>query len=204
MGLTLATKLTIIRILAIPIYILCVLQDYPEVALLIFVIAAVTDALDGFIARTKNQKTELGTILDPLADKLLLTTAFLLLAIKYSPLVWVAVIVISRDVLLTLGTVIAYMLLGNVRIAPNWLGKITTTVQLVTVLTILLIDGFSQVAVTSHPLVWYLCYTTAALTIISGLIYIIQGSKWLTEANQKEEEKRKKEEKESPPSSEGR
>jgi cardiolipin synthase (CMP-forming) len=185
MGLNLANILTIIRILLIPVYILCVLQDYPMVALVVFGLAAITDALDGFIARTKNQKTPLGTILDPLADKLLLTTAFLLLAIKYHPLVWVAVVVISRDVILSLGTLVAYMVLGDVKISPNWLGKVTTTVQLSTVLFILMMDSISPAPVTSHPMVVGLCYITAGFSIASGLVYIYQGSKWLTEPSTK-------------------
>jgi cardiolipin synthase (CMP-forming) len=185
MGLNLANILTIIRILLIPVYILCVLQDYPLVALVIFGLAAITDALDGFIARTKNQKTPLGTILDPLADKLLLTTAFLLLAIKYHPLVWVAVVVISRDVILSLGTLVAYMVLSDVKISPNWLGKVTTTVQIATVLLILMMDSISPAPVTSQRMVIWLCYLTAAFSIASGLVYIYQGSKWLTEPNTK-------------------
>ena len=183
MGLNLANKLTIVRILTIPIYILCVLQDYPLLALLVFCLAAITDALDGFIARTRNQKTPLGTILDPLADKLLLTTAFLLLAIKYPPLVWVAVVVISRDVMLSLGTLVAYMILGNVHIAPNWLGKITTTVQLITVFVILVAKGITPDIELTQPLFKWLCYTTVGFSIASGLLYIVQGSKWLTEPN---------------------
>jgi cardiolipin synthase len=187
MGLNLANKLTILRILTIPIYILCVLQDYPLFALLVFILAALTDALDGFIARTKNQKTPLGTILDPLADKLLLTTAFLLLAIKYPPLVWIAVVVISRDVMLSLGTLVAYMILGNVNISPNWLGKITTTIQLITVLVILIAKGINPDQNLTLPLFRWLGYTTAGFSIVSGLIYIVQGSKWLTEPNPKKQ-----------------
>lgn len=185
MGINLPNILTIIRILAIPIYILCVLQGYAVIALLVFTIAAITDGLDGFIARIRNQKTPLGTILDPLADKLLLTTAFLLLAIKYSALVWVAVVVISCDVILSLGTLVAYMALGNVRIAPNWLGKVTTMVQLVTVLTILVAESISSVSIITQSWFLWFAYITAGFTIASGLVYIIQGSKWLTEPNPK-------------------
>jgi len=181
----LANKITIFRLLLIPAFASLILS-YKEaplgegellriLALSVFILAAFSDALDGFIARTFNQKTSLGTFLDPLADKLLLLTAIILLSVKIPGLtqlpVWFPVLVFSRDLFLLLGAFIVQLTTHQLKIAPNFLGKATTVFQMSTVLWILL--------KWPHPeLVWL---STGLLTFTSGVFYLIKGSKQVSE-----------------------
>ena len=135
----------------------------------IFSLAVVTDAVDGYIARMHSQKTILGSFLDPLADKLLLTTAFVSLAmignlpIRLPP--WVPLIVISRDVIIILGAALIQINTGRLDIRPSVWGKLTTFLQMATVLGILI--GFDGVRV-----VWWVM---VVFTIFSGWKYVQQG-----------------------------
>jgi len=139
MILNLANQVTLLRILCIPIFVTSML--YLEagriylryVPLIVFFIAVISDALDGFIARMFNQKTQLGKWLDPIADKLLLVSAFILLASlnslsEFKLPIWLVVIVLSRDIILILGSAIIHMLKGQLVFAPSYLGKITTLI----------------------------------------------------------------------------
>lgn len=181
MKFNLANKLTILRILTIPILIISLLSDYKKVGFAIFLIAIITDLLDGLIARIAKQKTQLGTILDPLADKLLIATVFLLLVTKYRSLMWLAVLVISRDAILIIGTLIFY-LTGNIpKIAPSFTGKCATVAQFCSLLLVLFAHAMEKKVLLSSFGFWVLLYITAGLTVVSGLGYIIQGSRYLTE-----------------------
>ena len=180
-GLSFANKVTIVRILSVPFFIATLLyytpqKDYLRVtALGIFLIAIVTDLIDGYIARTRHQKTMAGSILDPLADKLLLISAFICLYkingllgnVKF-PL-WFVLTVISRDVILLLGSMIIYLVHGNLSIVPTRWGKATTFFQILCILGMLL-------QIPTSFIVWYL---TVALTFISGVGYIKKGIKVL-------------------------
>lgn len=183
--LNLANKLSIFRILLIPLFVATIMYYTPEkdflrlVAIVIFFLAIVSDALDGYIARVRGQRTKLGTFLDPLADKLLLITVFICLSIvktlpeqfKLAP--WVVITVISRDVIIVLGTVIIYMVEGKLNIAPTIFGKITTFLQMTTVITLLL-----QLKV-FYPIM----YSMIFFTVLSGLDYIRIGGRLLNEGN---------------------
>jgi CDP-diacylglycerol--glycerol-3-phosphate 3-phosphatidyltransferase len=181
MALTFASKVTIGRILIVPFFIAIVLYYTSEreylrsMALGIFLFAVVTDVIDGYIARTRHQKSKAGAMLDPLADKLLLMSAFIclyhkgaLLGILRFPL-WLVVAVISRDVILLLGAMIVHLVQGDLKVEPSRWGKAATFFQVFSILGILLQWFFS-------PLLWYI---TAVLTIISGLGYIRSGIKIL-------------------------
>jgi cardiolipin synthase len=147
---TTANKITIIRILLIPFFIVQILYYYKTgnelhriFGLLSFAIAAILDGVDGYIARHYNQKSELGAILDPLGDKLLLVSGIVLLSfthqfyLKTIPL-WLTAGIISRDVLLLLGWMIIHITCGKVVVRPRILGKVATVFQMVTVLWLLL------------------------------------------------------------------
>ncbi len=177
----LANKITIFRILLTPCFIASLLY-YGEarpylrfVALTIFAIAVFTDAIDGGIARSRSQVTELGVILDPIADKLLIASAFIALAvIKNIPQdlripAWVVLTVVSRDIIIILGSLLIHFLKGQVAIKPSWLGKITTFLQMMAILAILAIFKYNKV----------LMYPAAFFTIISGIDYIWRGSRQL-------------------------
>jgi cardiolipin synthase len=163
--------LTVSRILMTPLLVILLLKQLFGPALVVFVLAGITDALDGLIARYCNQRTELGAYLDPIADKLLLTASFISLGVLNLIPGWVVVIVITRDVLILLGIAI-YSLTGiTLRIAPSMLSKCTTAAQLAAV-------GLSLLAVQLGDLSIYLSYffwLTAGLTTLSGLHYIYVG-----------------------------
>ena len=119
---TLANKITLLRIFLIPVFIIMLLQGHHPWPAVIFTFTIVTDALDGFIARWKKQKTALGSFLDPLADKMLMLSTFLTLAyLKVIPL-WIFVVTISRDLIVVLGWVVIYFITHSTEIEPRLLG----------------------------------------------------------------------------------
>ena len=169
--------LTIIRILSIPVFVICLLYDRLVIALLIFIGAGITDGLDGLIARVFRQRTTIGTYLDPIADKLLLTTAFIVLAILGSIPGWLTVIVIARDVIIALGILILFLTSHRVAVKPVMIGKTSTFFQIVTIAWALL----APYSLFFKSLLPYLIWLTAALTGLSGLQYIYIGTKYLNE-----------------------
>lgn len=164
----LANRLTILRIILTPVFITAVLYKRLEWALAIFILAAVTDGLDGYIARTRKEKTKFGAIMDPLADKMLIGSAFISFSMVADlPLylkmpVYVPIIVISRDVIILLGAVIIYLLTGRIDVKPTITGKLTTFFQMITIILVLIQFMYSS----------WIWNTAIALTIISGLDYI--------------------------------
>ncbi|MCQ9208150.1 MAG: CDP-alcohol phosphatidyltransferase family protein [Omnitrophica bacterium] len=179
MTLNLANRLSAFRILLIPLFIAAIMYYRPEkdylrlLAIGIFVLAILSDALDGYIARVKGERTKLGTFFDPLADKLLLITVYICLSLvktlpaqfKLAP--WVAIIVISRDAILVLGSALIYMVNGELNISPTIFGKIATFLQMITVLALLL----------QLKILFPLLYVMIFFTVLSGLDYIRIGSK---------------------------
>jgi len=163
--------LTIIRILLTPLFVIVLLRDLFGPALLIFTIAGISDALDGFIARYFNQRTTLGAYLDPIADKLLLVSAFVSLAILKIVPGWVTVIVISRDVLIVMGIAIFTITEKSYKIKPSFISKMTTTAQIMTIIMALVHVGIAGYSVLLEILFW----VTAGLTTVSGLHYIYFG-----------------------------
>ena len=185
---TTANKITILRILLIPFFVVEVLyyvntgnELHRVAALLTFAVAAICDGVDGYIARRYNQISELGTILDPLADKLLLVSAVVLLSFNHGPFLgqfetWFAGTIIGRDVLLAVGLGVIHMTVGKVRVRPRFLGKLATVLQMASVLWMLL--KWDQ----SGPARWTLFVTAgaAACTGISGLLYVYDGVRQLS------------------------
>jgi cardiolipin synthase len=156
----------------IPCFVLLLVYGFPRGALLLFVLAGVTDALDGFLARKLQQKTVLGSFLDPMADKLLITSAFVTLSIPSLPLeahipIWLTVTAISRDLLIALAALIIHLQTGHKHFPPSSLGKGTTTAQLFVVGVALLANLFAWVKVVFQPVVFVALF----LTIVSGLHY---------------------------------
>lgn len=181
----LANKLSIVRILLIPFFVGSIVYYKVEggfityLPFMIFLIAVITDGIDGFIARRFNQKTELGTIIDPIADKLLLISAFVCLAFSKSipfnlrlpP--WLPILVISRDIIIVIGSAIIHMIKGHIQVVPTILGKVTTFFQMLTILAVLIKFPHSFV-------IWNLA---GALTVASGINYIMRGSRLFNENN---------------------
>ncbi|HMC82326.1 MAG TPA: CDP-alcohol phosphatidyltransferase family protein, partial [Candidatus Polarisedimenticolia bacterium] len=155
MGFTLANQLTIARMVLVPIFIMLVVSNHPGWALGIFAAAGISDALDGFIARRFGQGTSLGVFLDPIADKLLMTAALVVLSLPDHPAsfphfallnrfpILLTILTISRDVLIVLIALVLHLATGLSRFTPTVYGKITTVVQVVTVCSILLCNSLS-------------------------------------------------------------
>jgi cardiolipin synthase (CMP-forming) len=168
--------ITLIRIVLIPWFVILLINGSFNHALWIFAAAALTDGLDGLVARKFSQKTRLGALLDPIADKMLLTTAYIVLAVLRQIPVWLSVIVISRDVIILLGVSILFLNQIKFEIKPSIYSKITTICQLLLILLVL-----SSAYVGYSPGIKQgLIFTTLFFTIVSGLNYIYKGLKILT------------------------
>lgn len=176
--------ITLIRILLIPVLVIFLMEGRMGLALLTFVIASLSDALDGFIARLFKQKTHLGAFIDPIADKLLLTTSYITLAIYSMVPGWLAVLVVSRDIIIITG--IGVLMLNNkpLEIKPTIDSKLTTFMQLATICFILATDYLSEILFMQMPLI----FITAAITLYSGAHYIIIGSRILGNLKQPEKQ----------------
>lgn len=191
---TLANKITILRILMIPFFVLATLgyiREYRSgeehewqryVACGIFALAAVSDAIDGYIARRYHQKSELGAYLDPIADKALLISALVLLsrdhgeAFEQLPL-WFAVLVISRDVILLVGAVLVHIFVGRTTSRPRLLGKCATFFQMITL-------GWVLLKIERPSFQWPMIFAGVS-TFTSGAWYIFDGIKQLNVADAK-------------------
>lgn len=175
--LNLANSLTILRIFMTPIIAILLVYKYWQLGLATFLLAGVTDVLDGFIARSRGERTELGTILDPLADKLLLSATFVTLVYLHQIPGWLFIIVVSRDLILIGGFLVVYLVTGKTTVSVSWMGKLTTGLQVSTVLATLV----ARVAGGVEAYVPAIIYLAATITIVSGLDYVRRGVKVLSE-----------------------
>jgi cardiolipin synthase (CMP-forming) len=184
---TTANKITILRILLIPFFVVELIyyvetgnEVHRLVAILAFGIAAILDGVDGYIARHYNQKSELGAILDPLADKLLLVSGIVTLSFNHGPYLgqiplWLIGTIIGRDLLILIGMVVIQLTVGKVAVQPRIIGKCATVLQMAVVIWILM--KWDQAL---KPL-WlvYLMAGAAICTGVSGLLYVWDGVKQL-------------------------
>jgi len=172
--------LTLLRILLTPLFAIFLIKHLFDFALLVFAIAALSDGVDGFIARVFHQKTTLGAFLDPAADKLLLVTAFVTLAIQEQIPSWLSVLVITRDVIILSGIALLTITGRTFVPKPSILSKITTVAQLACVLFVLARHHNTPEIAHLHiqsPLFWF----TAGVTMVSGFQYIYRGLNILQE-----------------------
>ncbi|MEW6184660.1 MAG: CDP-alcohol phosphatidyltransferase family protein [Thermodesulfobacteriota bacterium] len=167
--------LTFLRIILIPWFAILLFNGSFNQALWVFAGAAVTDGLDGFIARWFSQKTQLGAFLDPVADKLLLSTAYIALAVMREIPVWLTVIVISRDVVIVLGVTILFLNQVDVEMKPTIYSKLTTVFQVLLILLVLS-SGYIHLA---EEVKLGLILVTLVFTVFSGFHYIHTGLKIL-------------------------
>jgi cardiolipin synthase (CMP-forming) len=147
------------------------IRDQHVYALTIFIFAGVSDGLDGLIARMFNQRSELGAVLDPIADKLLLTAAYISLGILKDIPGWLAVVVISRDVLIVTGVAVLTFSGIHLDIRPSLISKWTTVFQVLTIAVSLMSLSFSG----AEMLLMVLGWLTAGMTVLSGLHYTYLG-----------------------------
>jgi len=173
--------LTLLRIVAIPIFLIFLTDGRIGMALVVFVLAGITDSLDGAIARLTNSRTTLDAYMDPLADKMLILTAFVAFASMDVIPRWLTVVVISRDVIILLGYLSLFLLTQRLmEIRPSAISKAATFLHLVTVSVVLLSlwhEGEPSLAVRSS-----LFAITGTVTAISGFHYIYRGLRWYQHA----------------------
>ncbi len=177
--LTYANQLTILRMVFVPCFVILLIYGHPKAATTVFLLAGITDGLDGLLARKLQQRTVLGSFLDPMADKILLTAAFVTLTVPSLPLIlhiptWLTVLTISRDVLIALSVLIIHLQTQHSSFPPSLLGKCTTGVQLLTVAVCMLANFEPKMATAVFPSV---VYCTLAFTLASGLHYSYKSVK---------------------------
>ncbi len=177
----LANRITIFRILLTPLFLGSLIYFSPErsylqtLSIVVFILACITDGIDGYLARKLNQKTVLGSYIDPLADKLLLLSGFLALsfmthlpASMHIP-AWTTIVVITRDVVILIGSIVIFLTTGGLKPQPLWIGKATTVSQMSTL--------FASLVSTPPLFQRSLCVITVVLTVASGLAYIRIGGR---------------------------
>ena len=170
---TVPNLITLFRAFLVPVFIMAVFYRNFKLALIVFLVASVSDALDGFLARKLNQVTTLGVILDPIADKALINSGFILLSYvdRIIP-VWLTVLVISRDILILVGGWLLTVFGKINKIKPSLVGKLTAFSQFFTIFLTLLNLNFS-ICLSSCIMVAYA--TTACLTVVSAISYSARG-----------------------------
>jgi len=191
---TLPNLLTMFRMVLIPVFVSFLFYQRFGWALFVFLLAGVTDGLDGLFARRFNQKSQLGTILDPIADKLLLTTSFIVLSLKQiSPMplprhfpvpFWVTTAVISRDIFIIVGAAAINIVTGFRGFRPSLLGKVNTTVQILAIAAILIAAIFPSVS-GYLPTVYTIVF---AFALFSGIHYVFFASRLLNEDRRQNDE----------------
>lgn len=175
MNLTTANQLTILRMLLIPVFVILLIYGYQGWALVTFIVAGLTDLLDGLIARLAGEKTTLGAWLDPMADKLLLVTMFIVLTLPGIGLanqlpIWFTILVISRDVAIVATVAVVNLAIGPRTFRPSIFGKAATATYIVTGVITLYFNYLGQ----KTPIVGFFVYASLAITLISAFHYLIQ------------------------------
>lgn len=180
--LTTANQLTLLRMLLIPAFVILLVYEQAGWALAVFVIAGVTDGLDGWFAR-RGQQTSLGAFLDPMADKLLLVTTFVVLTIPGIGLInriplWLTILVISRDVVIVLTVAIVTIAVGRRQFRPSIYGKAATVVYIVTCVVVMFFNFLER----ASRLVTVCVYLSLAITLVSGIHYILHVARIINQS----------------------
>jgi cardiolipin synthase len=172
--LTTANQLTLLRIVFVPVFVTLLVYDQMGWALMTFMAAGITDVLDGIIARRFGQKTKIGAFLDPIADKLLMTSSVVILSLPQMELAnpiprWLMIIVISRDIFIMLFTLVLVLVAGFRIFPPSPYGKASTVLQVLTVFAVLYCNWRG----TPVPQLYVLFYMTGFMTAFSGMHYLV-------------------------------
>jgi cardiolipin synthase len=189
---TTANKITVLRIMMIPAFVTMAIYYGQSIqrgealewqrlaAIIIFLIAAISDGLDGYVARRYNQRSSLGVILDPIADKGLLLSGIITLSISNWSTIdpeygrfpaWFPVLVITRDAVILVGAVVLHLLNGKVQVRPSWTGKVATVLQMIAIAWVMLQLRFIPLLV--------VVVAAGIFTFVSGLIYVLDGVRQL-------------------------
>lgn len=171
---TVPNLICLARLIAAPVIIWLILTDSMTMAFIIFVVAGVSDAVDGFLARYLHATTDLGRILDPVADKVLLVSVYLTLGIQSHLPVWLIILVVSRDVFIVGAVLISYTFGQPVKIRPLIVSKLNTTAQ---ISLAALIIGDVGLDLVSDAVITGMIYITATTTVLSGASYLVRWTK---------------------------
>lgn len=163
--------ITTFRLLLLPVFLVLLVYRRPAAALAVLCAAALSDAVDGLVARRLNQKTAIGSFLDPLADKLLSVSGFVALSFLGPIPAWFVIVVLSRDLIISLGSLVLYIHDGRLEIAPSLTGKAATLCQFLTLVLTLVV----QITGSGEPAWFSLLLLTSILTVASGLQYLWRG-----------------------------
>lgn len=174
--LTLPNLITLARLAAVPAVIWLILHLRLDIAFLLFVAAGVSDGLDGWLARYTNSRTAIGALLDPVADKALLVSVYVTLAVMGVLPDWLAILVVFRDLVIVGGLLLLWMLGARTAIKPLYVSKLNTAMQLILAAFALFHAGFGAEL---HTALLMLVWLTAATTLWSGLAYVVAAARWL-------------------------
>jgi cardiolipin synthase len=181
-NLNIPNLLTLLRMGVVPLFVIALLKGEAGKALVLFGVAGLTDALDGFVARVFKQTSVLGTYLDPIADKLLITTAYIMLSIPSSnpemvriPL-WITVLVLARDILILVIALVLWMALDQSKFTPTKISKVNTVAQVTAVILVLLSGLYDGMAILATACV----YAVAGLTVLSGIDYFYRANQMIS------------------------
>jgi cardiolipin synthase len=175
---TVPNLITIVRIILTPVFIISLMGEQFLTALVIFLACGVSDGIDGMVARLFKQKSKLGTYMDPLADKILLVSSYVVLGVIRSLPSWLPVMVLARDFLILLGVLIISLNRMDLKLKPSIVSKVNTCFQFITVLAVL-----SRPYLDFGPVFYnFLFYATGLLTVTSGLHYIYFWMRFMGES----------------------
>jgi cardiolipin synthase (CMP-forming) len=182
-GMNIPNFITLLRIILVPVIVILLIQGLFLKAMIVFIIAGLSDALDGFLARVLHKQTVLGAYMDPIADKALLASSFVTLSVLHVIPGWLTVIVISRDFIILLGISVLSIMSIPVEIRPTLVSKVTTALQLITILLALSLKCLPWAVDRIWPLSLY--WVTAFFTVVSGLNYMSRGMKLINHDTKK-------------------
>ncbi len=175
---TVPNQITFLRLGFLPFFLILISYERYKWALLVLVVAGLSDAVDGILARKLNQRSPLGAYLDPIADKLLLSSSFIILAFKQKLAWWLTIIVLSRDVLILMVAVVILLVSGYRPFPPSIYGKVTTGLQIILIFMIVLSEAYPQLGFARIDRV--LIYAVTAITVFSAFHYSFTTSRRLS------------------------
>jgi cardiolipin synthase len=176
---TVPNQLTFLRLGFLPLFIILIFYRQFRWALVVLLLAGATDGMDGLLARSLNQKSKLGAYLDPIADKLLLSSSFVVLAFEGYIRWWLTILVIGRDILILITATVIMLTMGFRQFPPSIYGKLTTTLQIILVFAVLCVLVFNSPVL--ETIQQALVYVVAGLTVFSGFHYSVVVSRRLSQ-----------------------
>ncbi|SCA57633.1 putative phosphatidylglycerophosphate synthase [Candidatus Terasakiella magnetica] len=170
--LNIPNMITIARVMAVPFMVWLIISHELQAAFWLFIAAGISDGVDGYLAKILKARTQIGAFLDPIADKLLLVSVFVVLGVQELIPLWLVIMVVFRDMAIVIGAALIELLTRDLKMSPNFSSKVNTTVQIVLLSFVLGVHGLEVT-----DMIWaidVLVYITALTTLVSGLIYLYQ------------------------------